>query len=48
MKVKSFREHLLKRLDKTEIAEIEKAAKMEYETLKTLQQDVAKTVIQSI
>lgn len=37
MKVKSFKEHLEKRLNKKGIAEIEMAAKIEYETFKRLQ-----------
>ncbi|OGT51816.1 MAG: hypothetical protein A3E84_05460 [Gammaproteobacteria bacterium RIFCSPHIGHO2_12_FULL_42_13] len=45
MKVKSFKAYLEKRLNKAEIAEIEKAAKIEYEILHTLQQDVAKDVV---
>ncbi len=44
MKVKSFREYLNKRLDKKEIASLEKAARMEYETLKMLQRDVSKAL----
>ena len=35
MKVKSFKEHLKKRLNKSDIAEIEVAAKLEKEALKT-------------
>jgi len=45
MKVKSFKAHLEKRLDKKEIAEIEKAAEIESDTLRILQHDVSKAVI---
>ena len=44
MKVKSFKKYLEKRLDKQEIAEIEKAARVEFEILSMLQSDVAKDV----
>ena len=44
MKVKSFKKYLEKRLDKQEIAEIEKAARVEFEILSMLQNDVAKDV----
>ena len=46
MKSKSFKAHLANRLSKKEIAEIEKAAKMEHESLQMLQQDVSKAVIE--
>ena len=45
MKTKSFEAHLASRLNKQEIAEIEKAAKIEYESLQMLQHDVSKAVI---
>src|SRR3989344_8116394 len=45
MKVKSFKEHLKKRLNKSDIAEIEVAAKLEKEALKTLQAEVSKAVL---
>ena len=41
MKVKSFKEHLEKRLNAEEIAHIEQAAQIEFETLKALQNDVS-------
>lgn len=44
MKKRSFERYLEKRFDKKEIAAIEKAAKMEYDSLRMLQQDVAKAV----
>lgn len=44
MKTKSFQRYLEKRLDKSEIAEIEKVAKLEMEFLKSLQEDVSKAV----
>jgi len=46
MKTKSFKSLLEKRLSKSEIAEIEAAAQIEFEALKTLQEDVAKAIIQ--
>ena len=46
MKVKSFAKHLKDRLNKKEIAEIEKAAKTECEALRALQDDIAKAVAQ--
>jgi antitoxin component HigA of HigAB toxin-antitoxin module len=46
MKVKSFQKHLKQRLNKKEIAEIEKAAKIEHEALRTLQADISRAVIQ--
>jgi antitoxin component HigA of HigAB toxin-antitoxin module len=45
MKTKSFKQYLEKRLNKSEINEIEKAAKVEFEILSTLQQEVANDVI---
>ncbi len=45
MKTKSFEDHLASRLSKQEIAEIEKAAKIEHESLEMLQHDVSKAVI---
>lgn len=45
MKKKSFEAYLAKRLNKEEIAGLEQAAKMEYESLKILQEDVSKAVI---
>ncbi len=44
MKAKSFQQYLEKRLDKSEIAEIEKLAKLELEFLQSLQKDVSKAV----
>ncbi len=44
MKTKSFQQYLEKRLDKTEIAEIEKLAKLEFEIMKSFQQDIANAV----
>jgi len=44
MKAKSFQQYLEKRLDKEEIAEIEKLAELEMEFLKSLQEDVSKAV----
>lgn len=44
MKKKSFERYLEKRLDKKEIAAIEEAAKIEYDSIIMLQQDVAKAV----
>ena len=46
MKAKNFETLLSQRLDKKEIAEIEAAAQIEYEALKTLQEDVSKALIQ--
>lgn len=46
MKVKSFAKHLKQRLNKKEIAEIEEAAKIEYEALRALQDDISRAVIQ--
>src|SRR5580704_9118964 len=45
MKAKSFQQYLEKRLDKTEIAEIEKLAKLEMEFLQSLQEDISKAVV---
>jgi antitoxin component HigA of HigAB toxin-antitoxin module len=45
MKVKNFKAYLEKRLDKKEIASIEKAAKLEHEIFKSLQEDIANAVI---
>lgn len=44
MKAKSFQQYLEKRLDKAEIAEIEKLAELETEFLKSLQEDISKAV----
>jgi antitoxin component HigA of HigAB toxin-antitoxin module len=44
MKVKSFKAYLEKRLDKKEIAAIDKAAKLEYAILKSLQESIANAV----
>ncbi len=41
MKRKSFKDYLEKRLNKKEITEIEKQAKMELQVLQTLQNDIA-------
>ncbi len=46
MKVKSFQEHLNHRLNPEDIAEIEAAAKLEYDSLKALQNDISKVLIQ--
>ena len=48
MKAKSFQHYLEKRLDKTEIAEIEKLAELEMDFLKSLQEDVSKAVAKYI
>lgn len=48
MKTKSFQQYLEKRLDSTEIAEIEKLARLELEFLQSLQTDVSKAVAQYI
>ncbi|GGG07582.1 MULTISPECIES: helix-turn-helix domain-containing protein [Cysteiniphilum] len=45
MKIKSFSEHLEKRLDKEEIKEIEQAAKIEFDALQALQNEVSQAVI---
>ena len=45
MKVRSFEEHLKKRLDRKEIAEVEAAAKLELESLRSLQQDISSDLI---
>jgi hypothetical protein len=45
MKVKNFKDYLDQRLDKKEIADIERAAQLEYETLRMLQEDIAKATI---
>ena len=45
MKIKSFRAHLEKRLNKAEIAEIEAAALLEFEALRLLQKDISSTVL---
>jgi cyanate lyase len=44
MKVKSFKDYLEKRLAPEEIAEIEEAARVEYETFVMLQKDIATTI----
>ena len=44
MKVKHFKDYLEKRLNKQEIKTIEKAAALEFEVLKMLQQDIAKDI----
>lgn len=44
MKVKSFEKYLESRLNKNEIAELEKQAKMEFDALVSLREDVARTV----
>lgn len=41
MKLKSFNHYLEKRLDKAEIAELEQLAKMEFEAIRSLRQDIA-------
>jgi transcriptional regulator with XRE-family HTH domain len=46
MKAKSFQQYLEKRLNKAEINEIEKMAKLEAEYLRALQKDVSKAVEQ--
>ncbi|MAZ77556.1 MAG: hypothetical protein CMF39_02655 [Legionellaceae bacterium] len=45
MKARNFKDYLKKRLDKNEIAEIESAAKLEYQALRSLQHDISKAVI---
>jgi len=44
MKLKKFEDYLKKRLNSEEIKEIEEQAKIEYESLKALQKDVAHIV----
>lgn len=44
MKAKSFQKYLEKRLDQSEVAEIEKLAKLEMEFLRSLQEDVSSAV----
>lgn len=44
MPLKSFQEHLESRLNKDEIAELESQAELEYQALKSLQDDVSKAV----
>ena len=44
MKAKSFQQYLEKRLDASEIAEIEKLAAFEMECLRSLQEDVSSAV----
>jgi len=44
MKVKSFKLYLESRLNKEEIADLEKQAETEFETLKALQEDVSRTI----
>ncbi|MDF2939670.1 MAG: hypothetical protein K0R66_312 [Gammaproteobacteria bacterium] len=46
MKTKAFQSLLEQRLNKKDIAEIEAAAKMEYEALRMLQEDVSKAIAQ--
>lgn len=45
MKTKNFRDYLAKRLDESEISEIETQAKMEHDFFASLQEDVANTVM---
>jgi len=44
MKTKSFQAYLDKRLDKAEIAELEKLAKLEFDIMKSFQEDIANAV----
>lgn len=44
MKTKSFQNYLEKRLDRSEIAEIEKLAELETQYLRSLQEDVSNAV----
>jgi len=44
MKAKSFQQYLEKRLDKAEIAELEKSAKLEFEIMKSFQKDISNAV----
>lgn len=46
MKVKKFDDYLKKRLDSTEIQEINKLVELEYESIKALQRDVSQMVEQ--
>jgi transcriptional regulator with XRE-family HTH domain len=46
MRLKSFRDHLKKRLDENEIQELENQAQIEYESLKLLQHDIAAALAQ--
>jgi len=45
MKAKSFQEYLEKRLNKSEIVEIEKLAQLEMKYLQSLQKDISKAVV---
>lgn len=45
MKTKSFEDHLASRLSRQEIDEIERAAKIEHESLEMLQHDISKAII---
>jgi hypothetical protein len=45
MKTKNFEEYLNKRLDKKEIAEIEKQADIELDAMKLLQEDISYAVL---
>ena len=44
MKTKSFQQYLEKRLDKDELAEIEKLAKLEIKIMQSLQEDISLAV----
>ena len=44
MKLKNFRDHLKKRLNKDEIKELENQAEIEHEALKLLQHDIAAVI----
>ena len=44
MKAKSFQQYLEKRLDKAEIAELEKMAELEFQIMKSFQEDISKAV----
>jgi hypothetical protein len=48
MKTKSFQQYLEKRLDKSEIAKIEKLAELEMKFLRSLQEDVSNDVLRII
>lgn len=46
MKVKSFSTYLAKRLNPNEIAEVERAAQLEHQVFKALQQDITTALAQ--
>jgi len=48
MSLKKFQEHLESRLNKNEIEELELQTELEYQVLKSLQDDVSKSVAEYI